>query len=206
MKRFSIALALLAAAPPLLAQGGARPAWTIRPDGATAADTSVVAVTMPPGWHLTTKTLGAILFDPAWTATGSYRVVTSGFVFPGSDLEGYGVFFGGHDLDGPNPSYLCLLLRKDGRYQIEHRQAEQVHVIVPWTSNPAINHPEPKPAQNEIAIDVSGDSLAFAVNGKRLAAWPRGRLDDGGGGQVGLRLGRGMSVHVTKVEVTPAAR
>ena len=65
---------------------------TLTPD---AAHGTVSFVDMPPGWHITTGP-SVILYDPARTATGAYRVRSESFLFdPGTRREGYGLLIGG---------------------------------------------------------------------------------------------------------------
>ncbi|HSR43332.1 MAG TPA: hypothetical protein VLL48_14185, partial [Longimicrobiales bacterium] len=91
--------------------------WRVRLDdpGATSAD-DVYFVDMPPGWHVTTGP-AAILWNPGTAVDGSYRVEMEVFLFdPESRREGFGLFVGGHDLDGPDRRYLYFLIREGGDF------------------------------------------------------------------------------------------
>ena len=57
-------------------------------------------VDMPPGWHITTGP-AAILWDPATTASGDFRIESETLLFdPEGRREAFGFFFGGSDLEG----------------------------------------------------------------------------------------------------------
>ena len=72
------------------------PTWQLRLDNpATASVEDIWYVDMPPGWHITTGP-AAILWDPANTASGDFRIESESFLFdPEGRREGFGIFFGG---------------------------------------------------------------------------------------------------------------
>lgn len=88
--------------------GAAPPGWQVRLDRTEqAAPDEVSFVEMAPGWHVTTGP-AAILYDGGTRAAGDYRIESEIFLFdPGERNEGFGVFFGGTDLDAvgrPTPT------------------------------------------------------------------------------------------------------
>ncbi len=196
----SLVLAQLAA--PLSAQEAARPSeWQVRFDR-PAPDATIHFVSMPPGWHITTGP-AAILYNPGQRATGEYRVESEVFLFPGQRREGFGIFVGGDDLAGANQSYLYFLIRRDGRYLIKHRAANETHVIVPWTAHDAIAKHEGGEgrADNVLAIRCGAEVVDFFVNGEKVNSLPRAQMDVEG--VVGLRVNHGLNLHVTRLEVLP---
>jgi len=179
-------LPLLLCATPLVAQE--RPAqavpatWKVRADRGeptvladpqldpTRSDT-VRLVTMPPGWHVTTGP-AIIAYDPAWQATGNYRVETEIFLFPGERQEGYGLFVGGTDLEGDGQAYLYVLLRKDGAVLVKRRAGAETVTLAPWTRHPAIvpHTATSGTAKNILVLDVASDSVRVIVNDQPVTA------------------------------------
>ncbi|UCC74685.1 MAG: hypothetical protein JSV86_09085 [Gemmatimonadota bacterium] len=196
----SLALALLAT--PLAPQEFERPDdWKVRFDR-PAPDTAIYFVSMPPGWHITTGP-AAILYNPAQTADGEYRVQSEIFLFPGDRREGFGVFVGGENLEAGNQSYLYFLIRKDGRFLVKHRAGDETHVIIPWSEHAAIlKHDGGEgTAKNILAIECGSEQVRFFVNDKQVAWLPRSQL--GVDGIVGLRINHGLDVHVSELSVSP---
>lgn len=207
------ALTLLAGAP-LSAQGhgahGSGPlhltladGWHARLD--RAADAGPEFTTMPPGWHVTSGP-AAILYDPATTARGNYRVASKIFLFdPGERREGFGIFIGGQDLEGAAQSYTYFLLRRDGRFLIKQRDGEETRVVQDWTASPAVKSWENRgadevTAENDLAVEVRADEVVFSVNGQEVARLPRSSVDTEG--VVGLRVNHGLNLHVASLDVT----
>src|SRR5262245_18101388 len=167
----------------LSAQDGKPPAsWRHRFDS-PAPDSTLGFVTMTPGWHVTTGP-ATILYDPAQTAKGEYRLRTTFYLFdPKERNEGYGIFLGGRDLDADNQSYFYFLVRRDGRFLVRHRAGKDVHEIVPWTENSAITQwkpgakaradGHPPTVKNELAVDVGKKTIDFFVNGQKVKTLDR---------------------------------
>ncbi len=178
------------------------PGWKMRLDSAAADPATFEFWTMPPGWHITTGP-SAIVYDPRNTAGGEYRVESESFLFPGEHLEGYGVFFGGRDLDKESQSYSYFLLRKDGKFLVKVRDASQTRIEVPWTEHAAIvKHDGSKQtAKNVLAIEAGAANVTFFVNGQQVAAVPRAQLRTEG--VVGLRVNHGVNVHITDLKIAP---
>lgn len=179
------------------------PGWVVRPDDPAAELETLRFVAMPPGWHVTTGP-AAILYDPAAITAGSFRVEAETYRFPGDSAAGFGLFLGGHGLDGPGLDYLAFLVDREGRFEIHHRAGDEIHpiagrlahaAIVPWTEGTA---------KNVLSVEVRPDSVRFLVNGKEVAAYERQSymVFDG---TVGLRVGSGVNLHVTRLDVTPLA-
>lgn len=206
-------LLALVAGTPLFAQEGdltVPTAWKVRgdrgpvtlvPDEQLANPrTTARVVTMPPGWHVTTGP-ALITWDPAWQASGSYRVEMESFLFPGERAEGYGLFVGGQDLEGDGQAYLYVLLRKDGQFLVKRRQGAETETLVPWTAHAAIIPHEggDGTAKNLLAVEVGGDAVTIAVNGQTVTTIPRAGLPTDG--QVGLRVNHALNLHVSRMEI-----
>jgi len=206
---------LVLCAAPLAAQDGAAPTvpanWKVRADRGTpviratgaatvAPSDTVVLTTMPPGWHITTGPT-MIAYDPAWQASGNYRVEAEIFLFPGERREGFGLFVGGTDLEGPGQTYLYALLRKDGAVLVKRREGGATETLVQWKGHPAIvqHTGQEGTAKNVLAVDVDTDSVRVIVNDQPVAAVARGTLPTDG--QVGLRVAHALNLHVSRVDV-----
>jgi opacity protein-like surface antigen len=207
MIRSAVAAAVLVSmASGLAAQSSARPdGWQVRYDRSTATDSSMKIETMAPGWHFTTNMRGSgIAWQPNQNARGSFRVEAETFLFPTTSghAEGYGLVLGGRNLNEASQEYLYFLVRGDGQYLIKHRAGAQTHDIVPWTPHAAIARQEGTANAREIlAVEAAADSVRFFVNGQRVHTLARAAAPVDG--QVGMRVNHALSVHVTRVTVTP---
>jgi hypothetical protein len=155
---------------------------------------------MAPGWHVTTGP-AAILYNPSKVADGAYRVESTIHLFPGPQREGFGIFVGGANLDGPNQSYLYFLIRGDGRYLIKHRAGDDTHMLVPWTEHEAIvaHEGEEGTAENTLAIECGDETVDFYINGQQVNSLPRSEMDVEG--VVGLRVNHRLDIHVSSLSV-----
>jgi hypothetical protein len=175
---------------------------TVLPSGEMSAmqGDTIQLVTMPPGWHITTGP-AVITYDPAWQASGNFRVESEIFLFPGERREGYGLFIGGQDLDGPGLSYLYVLLRKDGAVLVKRREGGATETLVPWKGHPAIvqHTGQEGTAKNVLAVDVDADSVRVIVNDQPVAAVARAGLPTDG--QVGLRVNHALNLHVSRLDI-----
>ena len=203
----SVLLLSLAAAGSLAAQEEERQppeTWKVRTDGGGHGGGNLYFVEMPPGWHITTGP-ACILYDPANAASGTYRAETEIFLFdPGRRREGFGLFFGGADLEGDGVSYVYFLIRRDGRYLIKRRQGAGTSTVQGWTEHAAIvtwdaRGEGEETAKNSLAVEVGTDEVAFLINGQRVAAIPRSELQTDG--VVGLRVNHNLNLHVAKLEI-----
>jgi hypothetical protein len=181
-----------------------RPAdWLIRTDRPDADTTSIEFVGMPPGWHVTTGP-SLILWSPARTASGTFRLETEIFFFrEGSrDTEGYGVLVGGRNLDRDDQDYLYFLLRNDGAFLVKHRAGTETHVIQDWTPHAAVaRHTGEGGAtvKNVIVVVAEDATVRFLVNDQEVAAFSREHMNVDG--VVGLRVNHGLNLHVTRLDV-----
>lgn len=196
---------LLACAPLLLAPALAlaqQPvAWRVRTD--SPVKDSLTVTRMPPGWHITTTAeSGAILYDPGLVARGRFALSLEVFLFPGDSQEGYGILFGGTDLETPQGSWLAFLARRDGRASVHQVHHGMNHTLVEWMPNEAVTpHPGGDDAQlNTLRVSVEPDSIRFEANGKRITALPRGAL--GVDGAFGMRVGKDINLHISNLDHT----
>jgi hypothetical protein len=178
--------------------------WTVRVDRANASAADVKFWNMAPGWHATTGP-AAILYNPANTASGEYRLESESFLFPGEHAEGFGVFFGGKDLDKDTQAYTYFLIRKDGQFIVKAREGAATRTLIPWTANAAIvpHDGSKETAKNTLAVQVGKDAVNFIVNGQQVGSVPRAQMATDG--VVGLRINHRLNVHITTLTVESAA-
>ena len=177
--------------------------WKVRHDNPHAAHgggaDTISFVQMTPGFHLTTGP-AAILYHPDSSARGNYTLESQIFIFPtkGRDREGYGIFFGGQDLDGAAQRYTYFLLRNDGKFIVKQRNGDKTSTLVDWTELPAIKKATEKDASpNQFRVVVGASNVTFSVNGVEAASVPRSQLTVDG--VFGLRFNHAVNAHVTSV-------
>jgi hypothetical protein len=180
------------------------PGWKLRLDRADAKREEFQFWTMPPGWHMTTGPAG-IVYDPAQVARGEYRLESESFLFKpeGEMREGYGILFGGKDLEGENQAYVYFLVRRDGRFLVKQRNGKATADLIPWTEHAAIvkHDGTDRTAKNILSLEVMKDVVSFQVNGREVATLPRNKVPTDG--QVGLRVNHHLNIHVTYLHLIP---
>jgi hypothetical protein len=171
-------------------------------DAGDAGPDAMFFVAMPPGWHIT-QGPGALLYQPDYQARGSFVVEAEVFVFPSSSLEEYGIFLGGRSLEpaAANRTYLAFVARRDGQAAVLERTSTGIVPVANWMTNTGV---APKagtdPIKNVLRVDVGAIEVVFSANGTSIAKLPRARLSTDG--QFGLRIGKGVNVHVSRLDVT----
>ena len=211
--RLTLTAALMLLAAPLAAQadpdravaggGGTLPAgWEMRVDGKGDAKNVKVA-TMGQGLHVT---LGPaiILYRASTRGTGPFHTLaTFTQTKPSKHPEGYGLFFGGKDLESDGESYTYFLVRQDGSYLIKRRDgAKTSDVSKGWTPHPAVKKPDAKgSATNLLEVDnkVDPSKVTFKVNGEDVYTADAQGIDVDG--IVGLRVNHNLDVHVDGFDV-----
>lgn len=157
-------------------------------------------VQMAPGWHITTGA-GALMYDPSIQAVGNYVIESVHILFPGTTQSGYGLFFGGRDLDGPGAHYVAFLARRDGHITVEVHRDSTMTTLVPWTRARSVEQVAgDNTARNVLRIAVRPDSVLFAVNAVPVAAYAR--TGDTLNGFFGFRTGPDLNLHVTTLDYT----
>lgn len=173
-------------------------------------DTLFDFVHMAPGWHITMGP-GAALFDPRERADGRFVLTGEMILFPNASNGEYGVFVGGQGLDGETKTWFAFVVRADGSAAVLHRAGAETHEVLPWARHAAVRpKPEGATVTNIVQVRAEPDSVRFLVNGERIGAWPRAALAVDG--RFGWRMGHGVNLHATNLDVTrrlapfPAAR
>jgi hypothetical protein len=185
------------------AAAGLPAGWHGRVDRETQNIDEVRFMTMGSGYHIITGP-HVILWDADRAATGEYRAAASFRQTKAPErLEGFGLFVGGRDLDGPGQDYLYFLARHDGRYMIRHRAGAEVHTLAEWTPHSAVNQATADaPATNLLAIEARVGEVRFLINDQLVHTLPRVAMLNTDG-IVGLRVGHHLDVHVTDFMVQP---
>ncbi|MEX2468020.1 MAG: hypothetical protein WD995_14005 [Gemmatimonadota bacterium] len=180
--------------------------WKVRFDqpGATEAQLEMF-VAMPPGWHVTSGPAG-IYWDPAATASGTFRIEMEVYLFdPGQRREAFGLFVGGRDLEGPQQAYTYFLIRNGGQFIVKKRAGTDAPTIEPWTAHDAIlsyaDRGEDASVKNVLAVEANERTVRFLVNGQEV--WEGDRQDLAIDGLYGFRVNHGLNLHISRLDVTP---
>ena len=181
--------------------------WTIRADaGGNRAE--VKAADMKSGFYVTTGP-AAILFDSTMRARGNWRLeATIHLLDPGARAEGFGVFFGGRDLNGDTPHYAYALLRRDGKALLKVREGAATRTVRDWAASGAI--PVWKPGvpgasvRYDLVVEATTDRVGMWVGGTRVLDAARNELPTDG--TVGLRVNHGLNLHIQKLAVSALTR
>ena len=188
--------------------------WKVRYDGSDeAAERNFVV--MRPGWHVYAGP-GGLLWDPGRYASGNYAVKSTIYLFPEGDPERsgstrvdspFGLFLGGRDLEGDEPSYVSFQIDNAGRFRIARHTGEKTNALVPWKAHESVNvlaEPASSPAENVLEVDVRGERAIFYIGGEIVAQLASEDLDLSG--VVGLVAGEGLSLHITEIAIGPNRR
>jgi len=189
MMKFSLAAVLLCAAAPLSAQ--LPTGWAARADKGDASTVKFAA--MGPGFHVNPGQ-AAVIYQDADKVEGKFHtLVTYTQTKAPTHPEGYGLIFGGKDLQGPGQKYTYFLVRGDGVYTVKTRTGDAAATVVAWTASDAVQKADTAgKATNKLEIDASGPKVNFLVNGKTVYSMDVADRS----GIVGLRVNHGLDVHI----------
>ena len=200
-------LLLVAAASPLFAQdqqaAWSMPAgWTITMDNAGGNPADTKFQIMGQGFHVTSGNSAAALYYKEGQTAGSFTTTATFGVRNGGTMghpEGYGIFIGGTDLsDKAKQQYFYFLVRGDGKFFVAHRAGAEVHKIVDWTENAAVQKSNEQGASRQaLSFQVTTDSVHMSANGTRVKSFARSELHGfKTDGQVGLRVNHALNLHI----------
>lgn len=191
---------------PIGAQDLERPSgWMVRFDDPAATEALLESfVEMPPGWHVTSGP-AAIYWAPEMRAAGDFRAEMEVFLFdPGNRREAFGIFLGGHDLQGPRQGYTYFLIRNGGQYIVKRREGAEAPTVRPWTAHDAIlsyaDRGDDVSVRNVLAVEARGDRVRFLVNDQEVVELPRSEVNVDG--TYGFRVNHGLNLHISRLEVT----
>jgi hypothetical protein len=204
-------LCLILGAAPVVAQLTTPTDWRWRLDTPADLVTSLdvpgrswLFVRMPPGWHVTTGP-GALLYPAdAPALTPNFSLEATIFLFPSESREEFGLFIGGEDIEPPRPpEYTAFVLRRDGQAAVLKRTAAGLTPLVNWQAHEAIIPHQgggTEPVKNVVRIDVDPAAIQLLVNGTGVAKIAR--ADVRTEGRIGFRIGSGINLHVSSLDVT----
>ncbi|MXX62694.1 MAG: hypothetical protein F4112_03700 [Holophagales bacterium] len=188
--------------------------WKVRYDGADEpAERNLVV--MRPGWHVYAGP-GGLLWDPGRFASGNYAVKSTIYLFPKGDPERsgstrvdtpFGLFLGGRDLEGDEPTYVSFQIDNAGRFRIAQHTGDEFQELAPWSTHDAVSlldEPATSPTENVLEVDVRGEQTIFYIGGESVAELPSEDLELKG--IIGLTAGEGLSLHITEIEIGPNRR
>jgi hypothetical protein len=183
--------------------GGTLPAgWSVRTkkDASTA---NVKVVPMGKGMHVT---LGpaVILYKASTAGTGPFHTLaTFTQTKPTKHAEGYGLFYGGKGLEGPEQRYTYFLVRQDGTYLVKQRAGEKTTEITKgWVASPAVHKVEGTGSStNLLEVDAKRDpsKVVFLVNGQPVHTLDAKATEVDG--VVGLRVNHNLDLHIEGFDV-----
>lgn len=120
---------------------------------------------------------------------------------PRGHREGFGLFFGGRDLQGPNQRYTYFLVRADGRYLIKRRMGDSTaNVSDGWVEAASVATAGNGDVLNDLRIEVAGDTVHFHCNGAELAALSAAEVEPYG--IAGIRVNHNLDLRVTGFAIT----
>ena len=173
------------------------PAWRKNPDsGATLAQGE--ATTIETGPHTILWPAEAAELAPPYSVRASLRKRA------GRLHEGYGLMFGGQNLDGGEAEqrYSYFLVRGDGSFLIKRRDGAQTPVVRDWTRHPDIaRDANGQGRHNDLEVRVGVDSVTFLVNGGPVATVPASELAVRG--RAGLRISHDVLVEAQGFAAEP---
>jgi hypothetical protein len=186
--------------------------WEVRLDhgtddvviGAKPDSSDIYFVNMTPGWHITTGP-ACIFYHPANTASGSFGVKTELHFFnPGErNREGYGLFWGGSNLDDDTQAYMYFLVRNTGEFLIKKRTGKDTEVIQDWTASDVINiydDQEVSSVLNVLQVRVEGEHVRFIINDEEVADIDASGMNSDG--IYGLRVNHSVNLHVSDLSLS----
>lgn len=166
------------------------PAWTTNP---------AEGVRLGPGGVMTVETgPHTLLWPEGPPLEPPYTLRATLLKRQGRIHEGYGLFFGGSGVEGPEEgqSYTYFLVRGDGSYLVKRREGAATPVVRDWTRHPRINRDAGgATGANQLEVEVRADTTIFRVNGaevERLATEALGAV----AGRAGLRIAHDVVVEV----------
>lgn len=150
----------------------------------------------PEGIRITTGPAG-IAWRPQDTVTAGDFRAEAAFTLVGAPVgyrEGYGVFAGGRDLDGPRPYYIYLLVRGNGDYVVKRRLGDATETLLDWTRHAAVQRvsSDGEDPANQVAIEVQRGETRFLVNGTVVFRMPVDEAEPYG--WTGLRINHRLHV------------
>lgn len=185
--------------------------WEIRLDrpapdvvvGSDAETADIFFVNMTPGWHITTGPR-AIFYHPESVVSSDFKIKSLIHLFDtkGRDREGFGLFFGGKNLQEDSQEYLYFLIRNTGDFLVKARKGSETENIIGWTASDTIvkyvGGDDPT-GTNELTVEVVDGMIKFHINGTEVSSISTdGWVTDG---IFGLRVNHQVNLHIEDLSV-----
>jgi hypothetical protein len=172
--------------------------WTARLDDPTPHDTGTVQIEKDA--IVFNGAPSGIYYKPDAKAEKDYSVtaaLTQAKILPAP--QPYGLFVSGADLDKDTYRYTAFLVRQDGKFQIMSVNAGKQTVLVDWRpAKPMLELKGVKPTST-LEVRAMQSAVHFLIGDQEVHQLPRARV--GQDGLAGVRLGPGLNIQVTKLEV-----
>jgi len=186
--------------PPLLPGG-----YRLRLDGNRVDPGQFVTEETPDGIRVTNGP-GGIAWRPQDTVSAGDFRAEAAFTLMGAPVayrEGYGVFVGGRNLEGPSPRYLYLMIRATGEYTVERRVGQATETIVDWLPHESVLPvaADGDAPMNVLAVEAVGGEVCFLVNGTVVFRMPAADAEPWG--TAGLRVSHRLDLVLGKWSVGP---
>jgi len=199
---YAALLTLLAAflTAPLAAQAPA--GWQVRIDKSTEANDpddvpNVKVTTTGKGFRVTGGPAGTY-WNSASRATGNFTArATFRLMKPSGHTNYYGLIIGGEDLATAKQRYTYFLVAQNGSYIIRTRTGETLQDVQSRTMHAAVSQPGADgTSTNALEVRVSGNQVAFVVNGTVVHTAPRTGAVAQTDGLAGVRVNHQLDVEV----------
>ena len=186
--------------------------WEVRLDdpneeviiGSERDESHIYFVNMVPGWHIKTGPAG-IFYHPEEVLKGDYYIETKIHLFDPKErhAEGFGLIFGGKNLDNNNHEYLYFLIRNTGDFLVKQRKGEFTRVLKEWTPSKNIiihdSEETDSTSVNILGVEVVNGMLKFYINETEVASLDAEGYDTDG--IFGLRVNHAVDLHVEDLAV-----
>lgn len=208
MTRLTVpALVLTLALAPLSAQ--TPQGWKVRADKSTSATDpdgagDIKFMAMGSSFHAVNPT-AAVYWNPANTASGNYTLKGSfKLLKPSGHTNYYGLVLGGSNLENDKQTYLYFLVAQNGTFMVSRRAGDAAPTrVVPRTPNAAVAQPgSDGTSVNALEVRVSGNTVAFVVNGTVVHTAAKADLGTTTDGIVGIRVNHLLEVQIDGFGVT----
>ncbi len=183
---------------------GKRPAgWMVRADSAGSSKDTLLLVNKAPGWYIKSGP-AALVWTPRDAAHGTFTATALLYLGPPrpADPVGYGMFFGGQNLNAPTASYFEFLIRNDAKFSVLKHAGGKNMIVKDWTLLAGIGQHAGKRdhiQRNVLRIVAEPQMVTFIVN--RVVAITLPRKDVDADGEFGIRIGVGQELQVDEMGV-----
>ena len=183
--------------------------WQVRIDESTSATDpdDTPDITFEPlgatGFHYVGGPAGT-LWMPGQVAGGDYTLAATFTQHePASHTTFYGLIFGGSNIGEPDQRYLYFQVAQNGAYLIKERTSDStVDLEDGETEHEAVAVPPAGgTAVNALEVRVTGDAIAYVVNGTVVHETAREGVFAQADGLVGVRVNHVLDVTVTNFGV-----